>query len=122
MNNNNFNKTINPKFYVSFPLSGETTDILLSTKRVDEGWNTGCIYAPYIPKCKTFLLDYIYTETNDVKIQYYKNHKLCPRCGSQNYSTTFMDYIYTVNQPYVDKNRIKCNCGWQGITDDLKPI
>jgi len=48
--------------------------------------------------------------------EYYAQHKACPKCGSLLHSSTYAGFV----QP-PDTNKVRCECGWEGITDDLKP-
>jgi len=53
--------------------------------------------------------------------EYEENHKCCPKCGSEKYSTTLMDYILDVQYPekYQDKNNCEClDCGFQHLAHD----
>ena len=52
---------------------------------------------------------------------YHAQHCACPKCGSERYSTTFVGYVSEVDrfQNHIDKNRIRCECGFTGITHDL---
>ena len=54
--------------------------------------------------------------------QYNKDHAVCPRCGSNTYSSTLVGYILYMNnkEAYKDENEIECvKCGYKGITHDL---
>ena len=52
---------------------------------------------------------------------YTNSHKFCPKCKSTKYSSTLTTFLFDINHPenYRDENRIKCECGWSGITHDL---
>lgn len=57
-------------------------------------------------------------------IEYHKNHKACPECGSDSIWSTTGPWGPT---PYQrggpDRNSAKCtNCQWVGVVDDLVPI
>ena len=47
--------------------------------------------------------------------EYSKQHQACPKCGSDNIVSTTCGY----GQP--DRNNAYCDCGWEGIVDELKP-
>ena len=49
---------------------------------------------------------------------YYKDHKVCPKCGSK-VSSTYMGYVFYKGKPFKDENECTCKCGWEGICDDL---
>jgi len=93
----------------------------------------GVIYCPYVmaETCHT-----ITNETSEEEIRswdpeaydfrenYAKQHKVCPKCGSRNFSTTLVGYpLYKDHmETYKDLNRIECyNCGWKGVRHDLVP-
>ncbi len=38
----------------------------------------------------------------------YSYVKVCPNCGSENYETTTVGYLH------IDRNEVKCSCGWFG--------
>jgi hypothetical protein len=59
-----------------------------------------------------------------VKDDYYEVHKACPSCGNTSTSQTYVGgSIPVVGHEYVhtDPNRATCNCGWQGMVEDLVP-
>lgn len=49
---------------------------------------------------------------------YYEDHRVCPECGDGT-SQTFMGFIFYPGKPYKDENLCKCDCGWEGIVDEL---
>ena len=56
--------------------------------------------------------------------QYGKDHEVCPKCGSDHYSTTLMGYCLDMNnkEAYKDLNQIECqNCGYICTAHDLVP-
>jgi len=55
------------------------------------------------------------------RIEYYNLHCICPECGSDNYESTCIGYIFNKNKSneYQDENRVKCVCGWTGRVHDL---
>lgn len=56
--------------------------------------------------------------------KYDKEHSCCPKCGSKNFSSTLVGYIYNPEKPeeYKDRNSVKCfDCGWRGIRHDMVP-
>ena len=56
--------------------------------------------------------------------KYGNEHWCCPNCGSINYSSTLVGYIYDENHPedYEDRNHCKCyDCGWEGTRHELAP-
>lgn len=61
-------------------------------------------------------------ESDDFWKQYHENHKRCPNCGGERYSSTLVAYILNMDdkENYKDKNHIECvACGFKGITHDL---
>lgn len=57
-------------------------------------------------------------------VEYYKNHKACPKCGSNSIWTTTGPWGPTPHQGGgPDRNSAKCSdCKWIGIVDDLVPF
>lgn len=56
------------------------------------------------------------------KKQYYADHSMCPKCGYDKYSSTYIGFIINPEHPetYKDTNRVSCGrCDWTGITHDL---
>ena len=63
-------------------------------------------------------------EYYDFMEKYHKDHAVCPKCGSKNYTHTIAGYIYNSkhSENYKDKNSVTCNkCGWHGIIHELVP-
>lgn len=61
---------------------------------------------------------------NQFMIDYHKQHRVCPKCGSRDYRTTLLGFIFDERHPedYKDKNSCQCNnCGWNGIVHNLVP-
>lgn len=52
---------------------------------------------------------------------YEREHSRCPQCGSGSIEATTAGYLPLPGVAYVDQNRARCDCGWQGIVHDLKP-
>ena len=78
----------------------------------------GIIYVPWIIKERTEPD----TEYDAFMTQYNKDHKMCPLCGSEHYSTTLVGYILDMNnkEAYKDENYIECTiCDFKGIAHDL---
>lgn len=53
--------------------------------------------------------------------KYDEEHKCCPKCGNERYSTTFIEYPLNLEHPdeYKDKNDCTCSsCGDKHITHD----
>ncbi len=48
-----------------------------------------------------------------IPAEYYKQHAVCPKCGS-GVGQTLGAYLY---EP--DRNHCWCECGWTGIIHDL---
>jgi len=46
--------------------------------------------------------------------EYYKLHKVCPLCGNPPSCSTYVGFMVP-----PDTNHVKCECGWEGITDEL---
>ena len=60
----------------------------------------------------------------EARDRYYGQHKCCPQCASPRHTSTYMGYIMVLGREgeYKDENHVKCSdCGWKGITHDLKP-
>ncbi len=62
--------------------------------------------------------------------EYNAAHRVCPKCGSDHLAVTYIGYIPRRDAPgapayyesgHKDENSAKCQCGWHGITHDLKP-
>ena len=99
-------------------------------EKKDDG---GFIYAPFIPVEPCHLITNETTqeeirswdpEAYDFRENYAKQHRVCPKCGSRNFSTTLVGYpLYKDHmETYKDLNRIECyNCGWKGVRHDLVP-
>lgn len=63
-------------------------------------------------------------EYNIFMDKYEEEHKCCPKCGSESYTTTYMGYILDMDnkESYKDENRCTCkDCGDVHITHDRKP-
>jgi len=63
-------------------------------------------------------------ESDDFRNQYHNNHKRCPSCGGEDYSSTLVGYVLNMNdkENYKNKNHIEClDCGFKGIIHDLVP-
>ena len=50
--------------------------------------------------------------------EYYTDHEVCPKCKSST-SSTYMGFIFYKGKPFKDENICECDCGWEGITDEL---
>lgn len=60
-------------------------------------------------------------EYNDFMFEYKSNHKYCPNCGSESYSTTLAGFpLYSDRKnEYIDKNHCVCSdCCLKHITHD----
>jgi len=55
----------------------------------------------------------------DTEDEYYKDHEVCPKCGSEYTSSTYVGYMFYKGRPFKEENRRECDCGWKGITHDL---
>lgn len=107
----------------------------------DKEITNGVVYAPYIPVMVDTKTNKILKKLSDDEIVevysdlmydiYYRTHKHCPNCGSDNITSTCVGYIREIkgenlrekieNFTYKDKNKSSCNkCGWVGVFDDLK--
>ena len=94
---------------------------------------SGVVYAPFIPVEPCHVITDETTqeeirswdpEAYDFRENYAKQHRVCPKCGSRNFSTTLVGYPLHKDhmETYKDLNRIECyNCGWKGIGHDLVP-
>lgn len=54
--------------------------------------------------------------------EYNKNHKCCPKCGSDNIYHTDLAYNFNPEHPetYIDENSAVCiKCSWSGIIHNL---
>ena len=61
--------------------------------------------------------------TNFMK-KYHKDHKVCPKCGSTNYTTTLMRFILNMDkkEEYKNLNNVKClSCGHSCSVHELVP-
>lgn len=61
---------------------------------------------------------------NNIKVynsesEYYEEHCCCPKCGSDDYASTYEGFVFIKGKSYKDENWCKCACGWSGIIDDL---
>ena len=54
---------------------------------------------------------------------YYNEHRVCPRCRNETYSTTYVGFVAVTGMyhDFQDENQIECKCGFKGITHDLVP-
>ena len=89
-------------------LCERTVNKNMNEKKVE---NQGIIYVPYVMKEHT---DESLKEYNEFKSEYKKQHKFCPKCGSESPSTTLMGYIvnWDKKEEYKDLNRCVCQeCG-----------
>jgi len=48
---------------------------------------------------------------DDFMIQYYNDHKYCPKCGSDEYSSTLMGYALDLDDKASYKDLNRCTCG-----------
>jgi hypothetical protein len=58
----------------------------------------------------------MYKDYDEFMKMYNKEHKVCPKCGSNKHTSTLMGYIFDNSKPdeYKDLNRCQCtNCGDQ---------
>ena len=82
----------------------------------------GVVYAPYIMTTESD--DESYEKYNQFMAEYRKQHRVCPKCGSRNYTMTLVGCRFDERHPedYKDRNACRCNnCGWGGIAHDLVP-
>jgi hypothetical protein len=66
--------------------------------------------------------EYRLEEYHKLMEEYRKNHRCCPKCGSDRNSQTLMGIIPDLDKPneYKDENRVSCaNCKWGGIVHNL---
>jgi hypothetical protein len=87
-----------------------------------EELNLGYIYIPYIIKTTT---DGPSEEYKSFMAEYKKNHKVCPKCGSEKYSSTLAGYIFDHSEKdkYKDRNNCVCfDCGDTHIKHDRVSI
>ena len=96
-------KIVNSNYYGTINVSGSTDDTL----------SAGTIFVPYI--METTKPD---ASPSDVYTEFMKmyalEHRYCPKCGSDSYSTTLMGYplVQGEEQNYKDLNNCGCtNCG-----------
>ena len=81
----------------------------------------GVIYAPYI---MTEFDDESRERYKQFMAEYRNQHRVCPKCGSKNYTMTLVGCPFDERHPedYKDRNACRCNnCGWGGIVHDLVP-
>lgn len=78
------------------------------------------------PVC--FDCDYLLSESDKkaklLKKEYEKQHKACPKCGSEDYTTTLAGYTFNIEHPesYKDLNDCTChNCGDKHLRHDRVP-
>jgi len=77
---------------------------------------SGVIFANYVPICYT---------NKHIKIsndsEYYKSHKVCPKCKE---IPSLMTYMGTINpgDENHDINSVWCKCGWIGEVHKLVGI
>lgn len=45
--------------------------------------------------------------------RFYRTHRVCPQCRSNNFERT--------TGPFIERNSVRCSCGFKGITSDLVP-
>ena len=97
--------------------------------KTDAPITEGVVYGPYIPTDNIPWVtgEFHNKETeeyNQFMINYHKQHSCCPKCGSKNFTSTLVGYIFDTSKPdeYKDKNSCHyLDCGWRGIRHDLVP-
>ena len=57
-------------------------------------------------------------ENDKFKKDYYVNHKLCPKCGALQYSTTLVDYVFHPNNNKDLNLCVCCKCNDRHTTHD----
>lgn len=57
----------------------------------------------------------------DILAIYDELHAVCPECKSDDYESTCMGFYFTDLETAVDRNHIRCSCGWSGIAHELVP-
>lgn len=50
-------------------------------------------------------------EYDDFMIDYYNNHKYCPKCGSEEHSSTLAGFILNMDNKEAYKDLNRCTCG-----------
>ena len=54
--------------------------------------------------------------------EFYKAHKRCPKCGSENVGQTYVGVIEHQQWDFVDDiNKFTCGCGAKGYVSELLP-
>jgi len=52
---------------------------------------------------------------------YYRKRNKCPKCGKDvDYGLGPVDWTDKTAETYKDTQRLKCECGWSGMLDELK--
>ena len=51
--------------------------------------------------------------------KYYQKHKFCPDCGTQNYKSNRLGYVFNNLKDFRDNNKVECKCGWIGTFHEL---
>lgn len=95
-------KTINKDFYGILP-------IIPNQEQQEEG-SQGYVFAPYIMET----VSRPSREYLKFMKKYKKNHECCPKCGTKEYTTTLVGYIFNSEDKgnYKDLNICVCaNCG-----------
>ena len=67
---------------------------------------------------------YSRSEYDEFMDKYEKDHALCPKCGSDDFSTTLVGYMFDREHPedYKDENECVCSdCGDKHIFHDRVP-
>jgi RNA polymerase subunit RPABC4/transcription elongation factor Spt4 len=98
-------------FYVPYvPVNRPLTDEQLAEMYKEQGLDQDI----YLPKIK---------HARECKERYYHvDHVCCPQCGSKRYSSTYIGYVISTENPeaFKDENDVQClDCKWHGITHDL---
>lgn len=44
------------------------------------------------------------------RLEYYENHKHCPRCNLDNISQTYVGFVFDRSNPLAYKDKNKCSC------------
>jgi len=60
-------------------------------------------------------------KTYQTRAEYDADHKVCPRCGREPSFVSYVDWVFRPRQPYRDRNRSECKCGWKGEVHELMP-
>lgn len=64
-------------------------------------------------------------EYDEFMVEYRKQHKCCPECGSTEYKSTLIGYVlnYDKKEEYRDMNKCECmKCGAKHSVHDRVPL